>query len=52
MVGDSQRDSDTARAGGAAGFVLVSPDGSPRIAANAVVKSVDEIRPTRTGTEP
>jgi phosphoglycolate phosphatase len=52
MVGDSQRDSDTARAGGAAGFVLVSPDGSSRIVADAVVTSVDEIQPTPPPAEP
>ncbi|MEX1004748.1 MAG: HAD family hydrolase [Acidimicrobiia bacterium] len=43
MVGDSQRDADTARAGGAAGFVLVSPDGSARITADAVVPSIADL---------
>jgi phosphoglycolate phosphatase len=43
MVGDSQRDADTARAGGAAGFVLVSPDGSARITADTVVTSVADL---------
>ena len=43
MVGDSQRDADTARAAGAAGFVLVSPDGSARIVADAVVASVADL---------
>jgi phosphoglycolate phosphatase len=43
MVGDSQRDADTAHAGGAAGFVLVSPDRSARITADAVVTSVAEL---------
>ena len=43
MVGDSQRDADTARAGGAAGFVLVSSGSSARIAADAVVASVADL---------
>lgn len=44
MVGDSQRDADTARAGGAAGFVLVSPDRFPRITADATIASVENLR--------
>jgi phosphoglycolate phosphatase len=45
MVGDSRRDADTARAGGAAGFVLVAANGDGRgIPADAVIGSVEEIR--------
>ena len=43
MVGDSQRDAETARAGGAAGFVLVSPEGSARISADAVITSTADL---------
>ena len=43
VVGDSTRDRDTAIAGGAAGFVLVAPDGRRRFAADAVITSVDEL---------
>lgn len=43
MVGDSERDRQTARNGGAAGFVLVAD--SPRLPADAVVGSVDRIVP-------
>lgn len=43
MVGDSERDRQTARNGGAAGFVLVAS--SPRLGADAVVGSVDQIVP-------
>ena len=45
MVGDSQRDAETARNAGAAGFVLVSPDGHrPEVHADAVVTSIEELR--------
>lgn len=44
MVGDSQRDADTARSGGAAGFVLVSENRLPRITADAVIASVEDLR--------
>ncbi len=45
MVGDSQRDADTARNAGAAGFVLVSPDGyRTEVKAAAVVTSIEELR--------
>ncbi|MEX2279654.1 MAG: HAD family hydrolase [Acidimicrobiia bacterium] len=44
MVGDSQRDADTARAGGAAGFVLVSQERLPRITADAMIASVEDLR--------
>lgn len=43
MVGDSDRDRQTADNGGAAGFVLVAT--SPRLAADAVVRSIDLIVP-------
>lgn len=43
MVGDSERDRQTARDGGAAGFVLVAD--SPRLPADAVVGSIDRIVP-------
>lgn len=43
MVGDSDRDRQTADNGGAAGFVLVAD--SPRLPADAVVSSVDQIVP-------
>ncbi|CAN5852781.1 HAD family hydrolase [soil metagenome] len=44
MVGDSAADSQTAEAGGAAGFVLVAPRGRrPEVEAAAVVSSVDEL---------
>lgn len=43
MVGDSQRDADTARAAGAAGFVLISQDQLPRIAADAMIASVEAL---------
>lgn len=44
MVGDSERDAETARAAGAAGFVLVTGTGTNRIPADATVSSIDEIR--------
>ncbi|MEX2653843.1 MAG: HAD family hydrolase [Acidimicrobiia bacterium] len=44
MVGDSQRDADTARAGGAAGFVLVSQEQLPRITTDAMIASVEDLR--------
>lgn len=44
MVGDSRRDAETARAAGAAGFVLVTRDHADRIPADAMVSSIDEIR--------
>lgn len=45
MVGDSAVDAQTARSGGAAGFVLVAADADPSRTADAVVGSVDEIEP-------
>ncbi|HVR31303.1 MAG TPA: HAD family hydrolase [Acidimicrobiia bacterium] len=45
MVGDSVKDAETAANGGAAGFVLVSADRRARVRADAVVRSVSEIRP-------
>lgn len=46
MVGDSARDAETAHAAGASGFVLVSPlGGRPAIRADAVIASVEELRP-------
>lgn len=44
MVGDSRRDAETARAAGAAGFVLVSRGHPDRIPADSTVASIEEIR--------
>lgn len=48
MVGDSGVDAETARAGGAAGFVLVAPtdESPPPFPVDAVVASIDELAVT------
>lgn len=50
MVGDSERDRQTARNGGAAGFVLVAD--SLRLPADAVVGSIDRIVPAGSEETP